>query len=64
MERIQKKANDQPNAANIQAELKTVRKDTEDAEKTFAKVSAAVVQVSQKTAFTLYQLKMFNCLTI
>ena len=45
MERIQKKANDQPNAANIQADLKTVRKDTEDAEKTFAKVNAQLASV-------------------
>jgi len=45
MERIQKKANDLPNAADIQAELKTVKKDTEDAEKTFAKVNAQLASI-------------------
>jgi hypothetical protein len=45
MERIQKKANNQPNVADIQAELKTVKKDTEDAEKTFAKANAQLASV-------------------
>ena len=40
LENIQKKAAEQPNAADIQAELQTLKKDKEDAEKTFAKVNA------------------------